>query len=135
VGQHRLDLATGRRLKFAHIRDGAYQEAIKDPVAAPEGARALQNRPERPKASYYKAVLPGAAAAGRHRGPARAASGAQWRSPGILIGVGSTCLRPDQRLPRLRLFLRPAQPDGQPSRKRRRPLPVAGLLRFVLTRS
>ena len=43
VGQHRLDLATRRRLKFAHILDGACQEAIKDPVAAPEGSRALQN--------------------------------------------------------------------------------------------
>ncbi len=63
VGQHRLDLATGQRLKFAHILDGAYKEAIKDPVAAPEGTRSLQNRPERPKASYYKTVLPCAAAA------------------------------------------------------------------------
>jgi hypothetical protein len=51
AGQQCLRLATGLRLKFAHILDGAYQEAIKDPVAAPEGTRSFRNRPERPKAS------------------------------------------------------------------------------------
>ena len=76
TGQQHLNLATGRRLKFAHILDGAYHDAIKAPVAAPEGIRSLQNRPERPKPSYYKTVLPWAAAAAAAAG-LLAADGAQ----------------------------------------------------------